>query len=276
MRFSSALKIESPKNVENQGAQFFPPDQVQDKDQVPDTEKGVVEDKGVEEKVVQEIEKPVNETPQDELVAQEQRDAQKQEVGQVVSPSKALNEVIPTAPIPIDTSSVPVSDKASTNTSSSVEAKTTSGEISRKEIQVKSKTLQKELRIRKLPGHDQERAQFSLKGGSLDAKLSKPSQSLRLEKTCRLDGSKKESSQSLDTDASPPTEGWWEMFILFWFACGKKVRMLMVALFALFAVVFSRVPKNRPRSSRGHNRDNAAGASKSVSSPSALPPASTK
>jgi len=68
------------------------------------------------------------------------------------------------------------------------------------------------------------------------------------------------------------------MFILFWFACGKKVRMLLLALSALFAVVFSKVVPNKSmRLSHGHNRDNSSGASKSGSGPSpSLPSAATE
>jgi len=296
-RFSSALKIESPKNAEKQGTQFFPSDQVQDKldDKVQDT--------AIEDKVVQEIEKLVNDTPkvqdevvQDEVVQEKPKDevalqnaSSEQEAGQVKqvpSPIKPLNEAIPTVPTPA-TSNPEASSKtaAVSTTARALEPKTASFSDTRKEFHLKSKSFQKEplsfasettkqLRIRKLAGHDQGRAQFSLKGGSSDSKLSKSSQSLQLEKTHRLDAMKKESSsQLLDTDASPPVEGWLEMFILFWFACGKKVRMLLVALCALFAVVFSTVvPKKRTRSS-GYPRDTPSGASKSASVPSpSLPP----
>jgi len=87
---------------------------------------------------------------------------------------------------------------ASNNT---LEPKTVSlSDSGRKEALLKSKSFQKEplsfasetskqLRIRKLAGHDQGRVQFSLKGGSSDSKL--PKSSLQLEKTRRRDATKK-------------------------------------------------------------------------------------
>jgi hypothetical protein len=293
-RFSSALKIESPKK---QDSELFPSDQVHDKlgDKVQDTT--------IEDKVVKEIEKLVNDTPkiqdeavqdeavqetvQDEAVQEKPKDESAQETEQVASPIKSLNEAIPTVPTPV-TSNPDAPSKAPAVPTPS-EPKMASFSDIRKEFHLKSKSFQKEplsfasettkqLRIRKLAGHDQGRVQFSLRGGSSDSKSSKSSQSLQLEKTHRVDATKKESSsQLLDTDASPPIEGWWEMFILFWFACGKKVRMGIIALFALFAVVFSTVvPQKRTRSS-GYTRDSPSGASKSASIPSpSLSPATTK
>jgi len=285
MKFSSALKIESPQNIDKQGAQFFP-----DKDKVQDAERALMEDKVVQEiemvhdspKVEDEI---VQDKDEDNQVAREERNIQ--ETGQLSSLIKAVNEATPTlTPEP----AISNSDKRATptevsTTGSALEPKTvSSNEISRKETNFKSKSFTSEttkrLLIRKLAGRDQGRVQFSLKGGSSDAKLSKPTQSLHLEKTRRLDPVKKESSsQSLDTDASPPIvqeQVWWEMFILFWFTCGKKARMLIVALCALFAVVFSRVVPKSARFSAGHNRDNSIGAY-SVSSPSpSLPSGATK
>jgi len=323
VRFSSALKIESPKTAETQGPQFFPSDQVQDKLDA------FVQDSAIEDKV-QEIEKLVNDTPkvqdvvqdvvrdevvrdevvrdevvpavvvqdvvQDEVVQEKPKDESAQEQFQNASEQEA--EQVKQVPSPITptvstpaTSNPEVSSKATsvfttTTARTALEPKTASFSDTRKEFHLKSKSFQKEslsfasettkqLRIRKLAGHDQGRAQFSLRGGSSDSKLSKSSQSLQLEKTRRIDAMKKESSsQLLDTDASPPVEGWWEMFILFWFACGKKMCALIVTLCALFAVVFSTiVPKKR---SSGSPRD-ASGASKSASVPSpSLLPATTK
>jgi len=307
-RFSSALKIESPKNEEKQG----PFDQVQDKldDKVHDT--------AIDDKVVQEIEKLVNDAPevqpevvntevvntevvntevvhaevvQDEAVREKPKDESVQELQNDSSEQEAVqvkqmpspNEAIPAVPTPASSNPEASSKVAAvfTTARTALEPKTASFSDTRKGFHLKSKSFQKEplsfasettkqLRIRKLAGHDQRRAQFSLKGGSSDSKLSKSTPSLQLEKTNRLDAMKKESSsQLLDTDASPPIEGWWEMFILFWFTCGKKMRILIVALCALFAVVFSSVvPKKR-------TRDTPSGASK-VSVPSPSLPATAK
>lgn len=310
-RFSSALKIESPpKNSENQGTHFFPSDQ----DKLDEKHQDIA----MEDKVVKEIEKLVNDPPkvqdetvqdetvqaetaqavpavqdeavqetvqdeavQDEAVQEKPKDtSSEKEAGQVSPLIKSLNETIPTVPTPASSNSDASSKAAAVlvTARTTLEPKTASFSGTRKELHLKSKSFQKEplsfasettkhLRIRKLAGHDQGRAQFSLRGGSSDSKLSKSSQSLQLEKTHAI--KKESSSQSLDTDASPPVEGWWEMFIL-------KVRMLIVALCALFAVVFSTVVPKKRTGLSGTTRDNPSGASKSASVPSPSLPSTTR
>eukprot|EP00456_Euglypha_rotunda_P036468 TRINITY_DN2799_c0_g1_i37.p1 TRINITY_DN2799_c0_g1~~TRINITY_DN2799_c0_g1_i37.p1 ORF type:complete len:418 (+),score=47.86 TRINITY_DN2799_c0_g1_i37:61-1314(+) len=250
-RFSSALKIESPREIEKQ--QFFA-QQIVDE---------VVQDKQEKVAVAPQEKEKEKVAPQKEVqveAAQAQPAAGIAETNLATTLSEKVSTTVPKNELP----SAPKAASALIG-------------INRAEIHFKSKAFQplshvsseatKQLRIRKLVGHGHEpepgRVQFSLKGGSSDTKLSKPSQPSHLEKTHRLDAPKKESSsQSLDTDASPPIaqeQGWLEMFILLWFTCGKKLRMLLVAICALFAVIFHRiVPK-------GSRSPDSARTSKSVS-----------
>jgi len=109
----------------------------------------------------------------------------------------------------------------------------------------------KQIRLRKFTEEDG-RVQFSLKGGRSDTKFPKVQpQSLSLEKRGAI--KRESSSQSIDTDAAPPTSpkgGWWWMIIFLCLAFGNHVRVAVVSFCAFIAVTFHRRVTNRSVSKR--------------------------